>query len=276
MMTKAATKPTQQESKMNSSKKPPTDREKRRLEFWMKKKKQQQRDSEGVDGEGEQTTSSKSKQKDIDTNFNYDLGSKKSKKTQPLKNESGFIPTFLKEKKKPAKLDSDGDGETSAASPPAKKRKKKKNEDSEKLSELSSELSSETPPAKTPAAAAPSIKQKSKLLYVLFVGNLPFTTTIEKIEKHFQTAGKVNKVRLPVVKETGKPRGFAYVEFADGKSFKQGLLLHRSELGGRKINVEYTSIGGKSEKRTQKLKQKNKSLERFKSIKGDRCKFKTS
>lgn len=46
--------------------------------------------------------------------------------------------------------------------------------------------------------------------------------------------------------------------------FQLALMLHHSTLKGRKINVEFTSAGRKSERRTEKLKQKNKVAERFK------------
>ena len=46
--------------------------------------------------------------------------------------------------------------------------------------------------------------------------------------------------------------------------FQIALRLHNTTLGGRKINVEFTSAGGKNEHRQQKLKSKNEKLAKFK------------
>ena len=62
-------------------------------------------------------------------------------------------------------------------------------------------------------------------------------------------------------KPTNKSKGFAFVEFTHRNALQQGLKLHQSELEGRKINVELTAGGGgKSERRLEKVKQRNKEL----------------
>ena len=47
----------------------------------------------------------------------------------------------------------------------------------------------------------------------LFVGNLPYDATEDEIRTHFSTAGNVSNVFVPIDRETGKKRGFAFVEF---------------------------------------------------------------
>ena len=49
----------------------------------------------------------------------------------------------------------------------------------------------------------------------LFVGNLPYDATEEDIRAHFSTAGNVLNVFVPLDRETGRKRGFAFVEFND-------------------------------------------------------------
>ncbi|RUS74648.1 hypothetical protein EGW08_017581 [Elysia chlorotica] len=94
--------------------------------------------------------------------------------------------------------------------------------------------------------------------YVLFIGNLPFDITREQLEEHFRKTGGIKSIRIPREKTTDKGRGFAYMEFDGRISHGIALRLHQTTLGGRKINVEFTSIGGgKSEARKEKLKQKN-------------------
>src|SRR5207237_4491118 len=48
----------------------------------------------------------------------------------------------------------------------------------------------------------------------LFVGNLPYDATEDEIRSHFSSVGNLSYVFVPVDRETGKKRGFAFVEFA--------------------------------------------------------------
>uniref|UniRef100_A0A0B6Z6H9 RRM domain-containing protein n=2 Tax=Arion vulgaris TaxID=1028688 RepID=A0A0B6Z6H9_9EUPU len=105
----------------------------------------------------------------------------------------------------------------------------------------------------------------SKNKYVLFIGNLPFDITREQLEEHFRKTGGIKSIRIPKEKHTDKGRGFAYMEFESRISHGIALRLHQTTLGGRKINVEFTSIGGgKSEKRKEKLKIKNQKRKKMK------------
>ncbi|XP_063424897.1 uncharacterized protein LOC134708357 [Mytilus trossulus] len=107
-------------------------------------------------------------------------------------------------------------------------------------------------------------KPKLETNYVLFIGNLPYNVTKEDLEEHFRKTGGVKKVRIPQEKAKQRSRGFAYIEFKDRISHGIALRLHHTTLGGRKINVEFTSVGGNNQKRKDKLKQKNESLSKFK------------
>ena len=49
----------------------------------------------------------------------------------------------------------------------------------------------------------------------LFIGNLPYGATEAELRAHFGTIGEPSQVVMPVDRETGRPRGFAFVEFAD-------------------------------------------------------------
>jgi RNA recognition motif-containing protein len=50
----------------------------------------------------------------------------------------------------------------------------------------------------------------------LFVGNLSYDVTESELREHFSAVGPVSQIFLPVDRETGKLRGFAFVEFDDG------------------------------------------------------------
>ena len=50
----------------------------------------------------------------------------------------------------------------------------------------------------------------------LYVGNMAFSTTEEALRQAFEQHGTVTKVQLIMDRETGRPRGFAFVEMSDG------------------------------------------------------------
>jgi cold-inducible RNA-binding protein len=49
----------------------------------------------------------------------------------------------------------------------------------------------------------------------LFIGNLPYTATEAELRQHLSSVGEPSSVVLPVDRETGRPRGFAFVDYAD-------------------------------------------------------------
>jgi cold-inducible RNA-binding protein len=76
----------------------------------------------------------------------------------------------------------------------------------------------------------------------VFVGNLSFDTTREEIEAHFAPMGEITEVALPTDRDTGRPRGFAFVTFADSDVAAQAIeKLNGTELGGRALRVNEAS-----------------------------------
>jgi RNA recognition motif-containing protein len=72
----------------------------------------------------------------------------------------------------------------------------------------------------------------------VFVGNLEFSTTREEIETLFSEAGPVIDVFLPADRATGKPRGFAFVEYASDSEAAAAIeRFDGYELGGRALRV---------------------------------------
>jgi len=72
----------------------------------------------------------------------------------------------------------------------------------------------------------------------LYVGNLSFNSTEDDITDAFSAYGTVTSVNLITDRETGRPRGFAFVEMssdAEAQSAMQGL--DGQELGGRNLKV---------------------------------------
>jgi hypothetical protein len=73
----------------------------------------------------------------------------------------------------------------------------------------------------------------------LYVGNLPFTAEEGEIEQVFSVAGTVTRVKLVMDRDTGRPRGFAFVEMATPEEAKAAMeQLDGHEMGGRRMRVD--------------------------------------
>jgi cold-inducible RNA-binding protein len=72
----------------------------------------------------------------------------------------------------------------------------------------------------------------------VFVGNLSFDVTREELVESFGAAGKVMDAKVPTDRETGRPRGFAFVEFESEDSVQRAVaLLNGQPLKGRPLRV---------------------------------------
>ena len=72
----------------------------------------------------------------------------------------------------------------------------------------------------------------------MFVGNLSFDTTPEQLRELFASLGEVVNVSVPTDRETGRPRGFAFVEMGTDEQAAAAIeKLNGQELGGRPLRV---------------------------------------
>ena len=72
----------------------------------------------------------------------------------------------------------------------------------------------------------------------VFVGNLSFDTTREELEALFAPIGEISDVIVPLDRDSGSPRDFAFVTYASGDSAAQAIQkLDGVELGGRNLRV---------------------------------------
>ena len=72
----------------------------------------------------------------------------------------------------------------------------------------------------------------------LYVGNLPHSTTDTELRNLFAAHGAVENVSIITDRETGRARGFAFVEMTDaGEAEKAIAALNGSELGGRVLKI---------------------------------------
>jgi RNA recognition motif-containing protein len=82
----------------------------------------------------------------------------------------------------------------------------------------------------------------------LYVGNLPFDATTDDVRAAFEAFGTVHDVSLVTDRDTGRPRGFGFVEM-DAQSANAAIEgLNNKDFGGRDLNVnearERNSGGG--------------------------------
>ena len=72
----------------------------------------------------------------------------------------------------------------------------------------------------------------------LYVGNLPYSVGEEDLRSLFGQVGTVEEVHLPIDRQTGRPRGFAFVQFASDEQAQEAIQqLDGYALDGRQIRV---------------------------------------
>ena len=72
----------------------------------------------------------------------------------------------------------------------------------------------------------------------IFVGNLDFAATDSSVRSMFEQYGTVDRVNLVTDRDTGRPRGFAFVEMNDAAAADRAIAaLNGTNLEGRALNV---------------------------------------
>ena len=72
----------------------------------------------------------------------------------------------------------------------------------------------------------------------IFVGNLDFSTTEASVRALFEPYGSVDRVNLVTDRDTGRSRGFAFVEMTDSAEADRAIAaLNGAEMEGRALNV---------------------------------------
>lgn len=73
----------------------------------------------------------------------------------------------------------------------------------------------------------------------LFVGNLPFSTSSEDLERLFSEVGTCESANVVTDRDTGRSRGFGFVEMSSDDEAKAAVeRLNGREMDGRQINVD--------------------------------------
>ena len=71
----------------------------------------------------------------------------------------------------------------------------------------------------------------------LYVGNLPFSTTDDELRQLFEKHGTVESVNVITDRETGRSRGFGFVEMDDAGAGAAQTALDGADMGGRPLRV---------------------------------------
>jgi len=72
----------------------------------------------------------------------------------------------------------------------------------------------------------------------IFVGNLDFNTSEEELRQLFEPYGQVDRVSILTDRETGRSRGFGFVEMSSSEDGEKAIAaLNGSQVGGRTLNV---------------------------------------
>lgn len=72
----------------------------------------------------------------------------------------------------------------------------------------------------------------------LFVGGLPWKTTEDELRTHFEQAGAVASASVITDRETGRSKGFGFVEMADDADADKAIeMFHDKEYDGRRLTV---------------------------------------
>jgi len=72
----------------------------------------------------------------------------------------------------------------------------------------------------------------------IFVGNLSFNTGEDELRQAFESYGQVDRVSIMTDRDTGRSRGFGFVEMTSNEDGEKAIAgLNGSQLGGRTINV---------------------------------------
>lgn len=72
----------------------------------------------------------------------------------------------------------------------------------------------------------------------IFVGNLSYDVSQDQLHNAFSAYGSVDKVNIITDRDSGQPRGFAFVEMSDAQQASDAInALNGAELNGRSMNV---------------------------------------
>jgi cold-inducible RNA-binding protein len=86
--------------------------------------------------------------------------------------------------------------------------------------------------------ALPTAQCRGRRVKNIFVGNLSFNTNEDELRQMFEAYGQVDRVSIMTDRDTGRSRGFGFVEMANNEDGEKAIAaLNGSQIGGRTLNV---------------------------------------
>ena len=86
--------------------------------------------------------------------------------------------------------------------------------------------------------ALPTAQCKGRSVKYIFVWNLSFNTYVDELRQIFEAYGQVDRVSILTDRDTGRSRGFGFVEMTSDEDGEKAIAaLNGSQFGGRTINV---------------------------------------
>lgn len=104
--------------------------------------------------------------------------------------------------------------------------------------------------APAPAAAAPAGAAESTTVYV---GGLSWNVDNDWLKSEFEVCGEVVSARVVTDRDSGKSRGFGYVEFTKGEFAQKALEMAGNEIDGRSIKVDLSAPRAPREDKPKKV-----------------------
>jgi cold-inducible RNA-binding protein len=71
----------------------------------------------------------------------------------------------------------------------------------------------------------------------LYVGNFPYSVNEAQLRELFGEYGQISELAMIMDRDTGRPKGFAFITFASQQSAEKALELNGRDLGGRPLKV---------------------------------------
>ncbi len=86
-------------------------------------------------------------------------------------------------------------------------------------------------------SAQPAGSESSTLAQRIYVGNLSYESEEASVRELFASYGEVLSVSLPTDRQTGRPRGFGFIDMSSEDAAKAIQALDGTDFGGRTLNV---------------------------------------
>jgi polyadenylate-binding protein 2 len=99
------------------------------------------------------------------------------------------------------------------------------------------EAKEDVPEVETQEEEKTTVETEERDKRSIFVGNVDYSTSTEELRAVFKECGVIERVTIPTDRPTGRPKGYAYIEFLDPSSVIKAEGLNEKTFKGRKLKV---------------------------------------